>query len=333
MAADLIVKRALAATLVACSIAVAAPALAQVKTLRISTPAVPDDWHVKMLYLFKDELAKTAPARFDVQVHHSGTLFRQGAEAVAMQRGNLEMALLSMQDIARQIPEYSIFTAGYLIRDPDHLAKVYGGSIGEEVSKRIAEAMGIQLLQAVYLGTRQVSLSQPRRVRTPADLAGVKLRMPGSKEWLFLGQALGASPTPLAFTEVYLGLKTGTIDGQDNPLPTLKSAKFYEVTRQIVLTSHLVDVLQLAISVRTWNTLSAGDKAEVKKAAEKGAKFNDENRVREEKELIEFFRAQGIEITIPDVEAFRKTVQAAYLKSEYAEKWPRGLLERINAVK
>src|SRR6266571_3254771 len=276
-------KYATAAALLACLLATAS-AFGQTKTvLRISTPAVPEDWHVKMLYVFRDELNKSAPGRFDVQVHHSGTLFRQGAEAVAMQRGNLEMALLSMQDIARQMPEYSIFTAGYLIRDPDHLAKVYGGPIGGEVSRRIAEVMGIQMLQAVYLGTRQVSLAQPRTVRTPADLAGVKLRMPGSKEWLFLGQALGANPTPLAFTEVYLGLKTGTIDGQDNPLPTLKSAKLYEVTRQIVLTGHLVDVLQLAISSKAWNALPSGDKAEVKKAAAKAAKFNDENRVREEK--------------------------------------------------
>jgi len=326
-------KRARAAALLACLLA-AAPAFGQTKTvLRISTPAVPEDWHVKMLYVFRDELNRAAPGRFDVQVHHSGTLFRQGAEAVAMQRGNLEMALLSMQDIARQLPEYSIFTAGYLIRDPDHLAKIYGGPIGDEVKRKIAEAMGIQLLQAVYLGTRQVSLAQPRTVRTPADLAGVKLRMPGSKEWLFLGQALGANPTPLAFTEVYLGLKTGTIDGQDNPLPTLKSAKFYEVTRQIVLTGHLVDALQLAISSKTWHALSAAHRAQMKRAAAKAASFNDENRVREEKELIEFFRAQGIEITVPDVAAFRKTVQDAYLKSEYAEKWPRGLLERINAVK
>ena len=334
MNASSVLRRAAAATLLACSALAAASAFAQAKTvLRISTPAVPDDWHVKMLYVFRDELATAAPGRFDVQVHHSGTLFRQGAEVVAMQRGNLEMALVSMQDIARQMPEYSIFTAGYLIRDPDHLAKVYGGAIGAEVSRRIAEAMGIQLLQAVYLGTRQVSLAQPRPVRAPADLAGVKLRMPGSKEWLFLGHALGASPTPLAFTEVYLGLKTGTIDGQDNPLPTLKSAKFYEVTRQIVLTGHLVDVLQLAISAKTWNALSAAHRAQVKRAAAKAAKFNDENRAREERELIEFFRSQGIEITTPDVEAFRKTVQAAYLKSEFAQKWPRGLLERINAVK
>src|SRR5256884_6848462 len=216
-------KRARAAALLACLLA-AAPAFAQTKTvLRISTPAVPEDWHVKMLYVFRDELNRAAPGRLDGQVQHSGTLFRQGAEAVAMQRGNLEMALLSMQDIARQLPEYSIFTAGYLIRDPAHLAKVYGGPIGDEVKRKIAEAMGIQLLQAVYLGTRQVSLAQPRTVRTPADLAGVKLRMPGSKEWLFLGQALGANPTPLAFTEGYLGLKTGPIVRPDTPQHALKA--------------------------------------------------------------------------------------------------------------
>jgi TRAP-type transport system periplasmic protein len=310
----------------------AAPVHAQT-VLRISTPAVPDDWHVKMLYVFRDELAKTAPGRFDVQVHHSGTLFKQGAEVVAMQRGNLEMALLSMQDIARQLPEYSIFTAGYLMRDPDHLRKVYGGPIGEEVRRRTEDALGIELLQAVYLGTRQLGLREPRPVRTPADLAGVKLRMPGSKEWLFLGQALGASATPLAFTEVYLGLKTGTIDAQDNPLPTLKSAKFYEVTKQIVLTGHLVDALQIAIAAKTWKALPPPGQAAVRKAAAAAAKFNDDNRQREEKELIEFFRSQGIAVTTPDVGAFRKAVQAAYLKSEYAEKWPRGLLERINAVK
>src|SRR5712691_10619109 len=140
MNASSVLRRAAAATLLACSALAAASAFAQVKTvLRISTPAVPDDWHVKMLYVFKEELGKALPGRFDVQVHHSGTLFRQGTEPVAMQRGNLEMALLSMQDIARQIPEYSIFTAGYLIRDPDHLSKVYSGPIGEEVSRRTVE--------------------------------------------------------------------------------------------------------------------------------------------------------------------------------------------------
>src|SRR5207247_7145857 len=215
---------------------------------------------------------------------------------------------LSMQDIARQMPEYSIFTAGYLSRNPDHLAKVYGGPIGDEVKRKIAEAMGSQLLQAVYLGTRQVSLAQPRTVRTPADLAGVKLRMPGSKEWLFLGEALGATPTPLAFGEVYLGLKTGTIDGQDNPLPSVRAAKFYEVTKQVVLTSHLVDGIFIAISNKAWNAMNPAQKQKVKAAAQAASSYNNENRLKEEAQLVDFFKQQGLLVTTPDVDAFRKSV-------------------------
>jgi TRAP-type transport system periplasmic protein len=303
------------------------------QVLRLSTPAVPEDWHVKMLYVFKEELEKSAPGRFDVQVHHSGTLFKQGSEAVAMQRGNLEMALLSMQDIAKQMPEYSLFTAGYLIRDVDHLNKVYGGPIGQEIGRNVDGKMGIHLVQAAYYGTRQVALRTPRPIKTPADLAGVKLRMPGAKEWLFLGNALGANAMPLPFTEVYLALKTGTIDGQDNPLPTFKAAKFNEVSQQIVLTGHLVDVLQLAMASKTWNGLAADDRTKLQAAAAKAARFNNDNRLREEKELIESFRKQGIQVTTPDAEAFRKTVLAAYQKSEMAAQWPKGLLERVSGVK
>jgi len=328
---------AFVALVLACLTALAlpiTPAGAQTKqVLRISTPAVPDDWHTKMLYVFKDELEKTAPGQFDVQVHHSGTLFKQGTEPTAMARGNLEMALISMQDVAKQIPEYSLFTAGYLIRDPDHQQKVFNGPIGEEIYRKVAEAMDIQILQVAYLGTRQVNLRDVRNVRTPADLSGVKLRMPGSKEWLFLGQALGANPTPLAFNEVYLALKTGTIDGQDNPLPTVKSAKFYEVTRQLVLTSHLVDGVFLAISSKAWKAATAEQQKKVRDAALAGARFNNENRIKDEQGLIEFFKKEGLTVTVPDVEAFRRQVQKAYLESEFSKSWPQGMLERVNATR
>lgn len=320
--------------LAACTVIISS-GLASAQTrqvLRISTPAAPDDWHVKMLSVFKDDLEKSAPGRFDVQIHHSGSLFKQGAESVAMQRGNLEMALVSMQDIAKQIPEYSLFTAGYLIRDPRHLAKVYDGPIGVEINKSIDDKMGVHLLQAVYYGTRQLGLRTPRAVRTPADLASLKLRMPGSKEWLFLGKALGAQATPLPFPEVYMALKTGTVDAQDNPLPTLKAAKFTEVTKQIVLTSHLVDVLQIAISGKVWKALSASERGRLKSAAEKAAQYNNENRIREEKELIDALRKQGIQITTPDVEVFRRHVLDAWRQSEFAQLWPKGLFERVVAV-
>jgi tripartite ATP-independent transporter DctP family solute receptor len=314
--------------------AMALPALAQTKTvLRISTPAVPDDWHAKMWTVFKDTLEKSAPGEFDVQINLNASLFKQGAEPAAMARGNLELTTVSASDIAKIVPEFSIFTAGYIVHSPAQQQKIFNGPIGTEMFKTVSDKMDITPLATAYLGTRQVNLREVRNVKTPADLKGVKLRMPGSKDWLFLGDALGATATPLAFGEVYLGLKTGTIDGQDNPLPSVRAAKFYEVTKQLVLTSHLVDGLFIAISNKSLNTLNAGQKQKVLAAAQAAAAYNNDNRVKEEAQLVEFFRKEGLQVTTPDVEAFRKSVQTAYQNSDYAKVWPKGLVERINATK
>nr|WP_315241440.1 sialic acid TRAP transporter substrate-binding protein SiaP [uncultured Albidiferax sp.] len=312
----------------------ALPALAQTKTvLRISTPAVPDDWHAKMWTVFKEQLEKTAPGEFDVQINLNATLFKQGTEPAAMARGNLELSSISAFDIAKLVPEFSIFTAGYVVRDPDQQQKIFNGPIGAELFKLVSEKMDVTPLATVYLGTRQINLREAKPVKTPADLKGVKLRMPGSKEWLFLGEALGATATPLAFGEVYMGLKTGTIDGQDNPLPSVRAAKFYEVTKQVVLTSHLVDGIFIAIASKSFNALTAAQKQKVTAAAQAAAIYNNENRIKEEGQLVEFFKKEGLQVNTPDVEAFRKSVQATYQASDYAKVWPKGLLDRINATK
>ena len=312
--------------------AMAPAAEAEPMVIRISTPAVPGDWHAEMLYIFEEWLERSRPGEFDVQVHLSATLFDQGTEPAAMQRGNLEMALISAQDIAKQLPEYSIFTAGYLIRDPEHQQKVFGGPVGQEFYQAVADEMDIHILDVAYLGTRQLNLREAREVETPEDLAGVNLRMPGSDTWQFLGQALGANPTPLAFGEVYTALQTGAIDAQDNPLPTVYAAKFYEVTDQLVLTGHLVDGVFLAMAGSFWDGLSDPQKVAVEHAAAGAVLFNNVNRIAQEAELVEFFKEQGLEVTTPDVDAFRERVQQAYLESEYSKDWPEGLLERINAV-
>ena len=309
-------------------------ALAQGKTLlRISTPAVPDDWHAKMWSVFKASLDTSAPGEFDVQINLNATLFKQGTEPAAMARGNLELAAISAFDIAKLIPEFSIFTAGYVLRDVEHQQKVFNGAIGAEWFKRVADKMDVVPLATLYLGTRELNLREVRNVRTPADLKGVKLRMPGSKEWLFLGEALGATATPLAFGEVYLGLKTGTIDGQDNPLPTVRAAKFYEVTKQLVLTHHLVDGLFISMSNKAWSALTAAQKTKVRAAAQAAVVYNNDNRLKEEAQIVEFFKQQGLQVSNPDLAAFRSSVQSAYAASEMAKAWPKGLLERINAVK
>jgi tripartite ATP-independent transporter DctP family solute receptor len=285
-----------------------------------------------MLPVFRDELEKRAPGQFDVEIHLNGTLFKQGTEPAAMQRGNLEMAMISAFDIAKQIPEWSIFTAGYLLRDPQHQAKVFGSDIGQEMYKRVEDQMQIKILAVGYLGTRQLNLRGDKEIKTPADLAGVKLRMPSADTWLFLGEALGANPLPVAFGEIYTALQTGAIDGQDNPLPTVRAAKFYEVTDQIVLTNHLVDAIFLSLAASTWNELNEEQKSALTAAAEAAVAFNNESRIKDEAELVEFFKGEGLKVYAPDVEAFRTHVQQRYLESDLSKAWPAGMVERINAV-
>lgn len=309
----------------------AAQAAAEPVTLRISTAAVAADWHAKMLTVMKDSLEDSG-SDVTLEIHLGATLFKQGAEPIAMQRGNLDMALISAQEISKQIPDWSIFTAGYLIRDPEHQQAVFNGPIGEEMFGLVSEQMNIHVLGPAYLGTRQLNLRGDRRVETPADLDGVKLRMPGAPSWQFLGRALGANPTPMAFTEVYTALQTGTVDGQDNPLPTVKAAKFYEVTDQIILTGHLVDAVFIAVANQSWDKLDDAQKAAMEEAAQAAIAYNNENRLAEEAELVAFFEEQGLDVYEPDVDAFRTRVQEAYLDSEFSEDWPEGLLERINAA-
>lgn len=322
----------LAATVLSAVAGLASAQAPQKKTIQISSPAVPGDWHAEQLYVFKEYIDRSLPGQFDVQIHLNETLFKQGTEPAQMKRGNLDMAMISPQDVAKQLPQYSIFTAGYLIRDVPHQKAVFYGPIGDKYFADVSKEMGVNVLAVGYLGTRQLNLREDKPIKVPADLAGVKLRMPGSKDWQFLGKALGANPTPMAFGEVYLGLKTGTVDGQDNPLPTNQKAKFYEVTKQIVLTDHLVDCVFIAIADATWGKFNAEQQAVFKEAARAAAEFNNQNRLRDEAKLVEFFKSQGLKVYKPDVDAFRAQVQKQYLESEFSQTWPKGLLEQINAA-
>lgn len=319
------------AALTATALTTAAAAQDKIE-LKYTSASVPTDLHTQAMQVFADKLEELAPGRFDTQLYDSGSLFPQGADLDALQRGNAEVTYLSFQLIADNIPEFGLLTAGYLFQSPEHYRAFMASDIGKEFKQRVSDDIGVQLLDTCYLGTRQLNLRQARDVQTPQDLAGLKLRMPSSDAWLFLGEALGASPTPLPFGEVYLALQTGTIDAQDNPLPTVEAAKFYEVTEQIVLTSHLVDGVNIAVNNQTWEQLTDEEKAAMTEAAVTSCNWNNERRISEEARLVKFFEEQGLEVVSPDVDAFREHVQSYYLNSDRAASWPEGWVDQINAL-
>lgn len=327
----LFTRRGILSTVAAVAVvATAGAAAAQDKVVvRLSTPASPTDQRsIALAEVFGPAVAEFA----DYQPNYSASLFKQGTELEAIARGNLEMSITSAQELATLIPEFSIFTAGYLHRDAAHQVAVFNADFMQPMKQKVEDELGVKLLSVMYLGRRQLNLRTEGKVMTPADLAGVKLRMPGTDAWQFLGTALGASPVPLAFTEVYTALQTGAIDGQDNPLPTDKDAKFYEVTKQIVLTSHLVDLNYIAFSKSVWDGLTADQQAIVQKAADEAAELGRQRQLALEDELVQFFKDQGLDVYEPDLDAFRTQVQKAYLESDFSKDWPAGMVEQINAL-
>lgn len=305
------------------------PAFAQDKPkLRFSAVFSEQDIRAEMMKMFSDAVKDD----FAFEGYYGGNLFKQGTELVALQRGNLEMGNIAPQDISNQIPAWSILTAGYLFRDAAHVTSFFASEAGEEMKKMTEDQLGVKVLGPTYFGVRQVGLKGSKQIKTPEDMAGIKLRMPGGEAWQFLGTALGANPTPMAYAEVYTGLQTGAIDGQDNPLPNVENMKFYEVMNQIVLTAHLVGFDVLTISKKAWDAASSEQQSKIQSAADAAIAYSQDEHVAREAELIEKFKGAGLNIYEPDQAAFREHVQKLYLASDLAKSWPEGMVEKINAI-
>jgi tripartite ATP-independent transporter DctP family solute receptor len=322
-------RRAFLTAAAAATAFTALPAFAQDKpALKFSAVFSDQDIRAEMTKQLQDGVAD----HFKLESYFGGNLFKQGTELVAIQRGNLQMGNIAPQDISNQIPEWSVLTSAYLFRDAAHLSAFFRSEVGEEFKKMASDKLGIKILGPTYFGARHVGLKSDKKVSTPADLSGVKLRMPGGDAWQFLGKAIGANPVPVAYAEVYTALQTGAIDGQDNPLPNVKNMKFYEVMSQVVLTSHLIGYDLLVISNKVWEEMSPEQQKAFQDAADKAMKWSEEQHVAQEQTLLEEFKKAGLDIYAPDLEAFRKFAQEQYLASDLAKSWPAGVLEKVAAL-
>jgi TRAP-type C4-dicarboxylate transport system substrate-binding protein len=321
-------RRDLLKTGAALAAATALPAWAQPKPLRFAAVFSDKDIRAEMMQRF----AKDIEAEYKVELFLNSTLFKQGTELVALQRDNLEMGNIAPQDFSKQIPAWSILTSAYLFRDATHLNAFFASESGAMMKKMVEDQVKVKILGPTFFGTRQVGLKPKKKIATPADLAGVKLRMPPGDAWQLLGRSLGANPTPMAYAETYTGLQTGAIDGQDNPLPNVQNMKFNEVMSQIVLTSHLVAFDLLTINLKTWQAMSPATQAKVQGAADKAIAWSAAEHTKREAELAAGFRAGGLEVYAPNIAAFREHAQKIYLASDEAKAWPAGLLDKINKM-
>jgi tripartite ATP-independent transporter DctP family solute receptor len=308
----------------------AVPAWAQAKpNIRFAAVFSDKDIRADMIRM----LAKDVEQDVTIEPFYNGSLYKQGTELVALQRDNLEMANVAPQDISKQVPAWSILTSAYLFRDANHLNAFFASDLGAQMKGMVEDQLKVKILGPTFFGTRQVGLKPKKKINTPADMSGIKLRMPPGEAWQLLGRSIGANPTPMAYAEVYTGLQTGAIDGQDNPLPNVQNMKFYEVMSQIVLTSHLVGFDVLTMNQKTWRALAPDKQKAFQAACDKAIQWSASEHLKREAELADGFKKQGLDVYTPDINAFRTYAQKVYMSSDDAKEWPKGMLEKINALK
>lgn len=301
-------------------------------TLVWSGNCVAADIHAEAMHVFAEKVEEFSGGSVTCDVYTDSTLYSSENELQALIDNDIQVCYLSFPTMATQVPSYEMFSAGYFWGSYDHMTSTLNSDFAaEKIFPAAEEAMGVKVLGAAYLGSRVIN-SRETEVNCYDDMAGMLLRMPNSDAWMQLGKALGAEPTPLAFSELYTALQTGAVEGQDNPLPSDKNAGFYEVTKYLAITNHVVDSLMVSFNQEAWDELTEAQQMAVQDAVDACIEFNDEKRIQEEEDCIAFFEEEGLTVTYPDIAEFKEKVTQYYIDNDLTGTWDMDLYDEIQAL-
>lgn len=286
---------------------------------------------VQMIERVAAEVKAKTGGRVEIQGFPGGQIggSRDMIEAVA--NGSQQLVTEGAANFGAWIPSISVVEAPFIWRDPQHLIKALNGPLLAQYNDQLVKARGMRILGAVYYGTRHVTTSS-KSVQSLDDMRGLKLRVPENDVFRAMAEAWGARPTPMNFNELYLALKQGVVDGQENPLPTIKSGKFHEVQKYIVLTGHIMTPRLVVVNDAAWQKIAAADRKVVEDAMRSAMNWADEQIQSQEKTLLDEFKAAGVTIVTPDVAAFRRATLAA-VPPKFEAKWGKGTYESIATMK
>jgi tripartite ATP-independent transporter DctP family solute receptor len=277
----------------------------------------------------KDVKEKTG-GRVDIQSFPGGQLGGSRDMVESVSSGALTMVTEGAALLGQFVPQLSIIEAPYLWRDADHLSKALNSPLMDELNKVLVEKRGMRVIAPTYYGKRHLTTGS-KPVKTADDMKGFKLRVPEVDTFKAMAEAWGAKPTPLNFNELYLALSQGAVDGQENPLPTIQSNKFFEVQKHLVLTGHIITPRLIVVHEATWKSMSPKDQQVLKAAIEREGQAQDNEILAQEAKLVDTFKSAGMNVITPDLDSFRKPVLAA-LPPKFEAKWGKGLWEKISAA-
>ncbi len=312
--------------------ALAAPTLlrAQATTIRWGESLAISHPQVQMAERIAKEVKEKSAGRIDIQIFPNSQLGSGKDMIESVSAGALQLTTDGAGALSAFLPQLSVIEAPYLWRDAAHMSKASGTPLYAKLNDDLTAKRNMRMLNITYYGKRHLTTGT-KMVRTPADMAGFKLRVPPVDVFLAMAESWGARGTPIAFGELYLALSQGAVDGQENPLPTIQSGKFFEVQKYLVLTEHIITPRMIIVNEGFWKGLRPADRDTLQAAFAAGAAWQDKELLSQEASLVNTFKTQGMTVIEPDLALWRKPVLDAVPK-KFAEKWGRGTFEALLAL-
>ena len=280
---------------------------------------------------FKRILESKLPGKYDVQVYANAQLGDDVRATEAVRMGTLEMVATSASPLTGLVPQFNVFDLPFIITNTKAADAIYDGPVGAKLAA-LLEPKGLKLLAYYENGFRQLTNSV-REVHSPADLKGLKIRTMENPIHLAAWRALGANPTPMPFSEVFTAMQQKTIDGQENPIPTIYLSKFYEVQKYITLTGHVYGPHILLINKKLFDSFPAEDQKIILDAAQQSAVYQRNLNRKMNSDLLDKLKEVGMTVTVPTVEelkAFQDATKPVY--NEWVPKIGKDLVDEFQAT-
>ncbi len=280
---------------------------------------------------FAESIKKKTGGKITVKRYPSAQLGNDRELSEALMIGSVDLVVGGTAPIGWYLPQYAAIEAPFMFRSYEHMDNVLNGEIGQEVADAFLKQKGLRVLAWWHRGPRYLTTTD-RKVTKPADLAGLKLRVPELPTYIEAWRILGTNPTPITYSEIFMGLKQGIVEGQENPLEVIYTSSFHEVQKYAMKTEHLLGVYMMMVNEAMFRGLSAEHRKAIADAAVEEGKREHELMVKYDEEFVAKLKAKGMTFVDVDREAFRRAV-VGELPKRFKGQWAPNFFERIVKTK
>jgi len=309
---------------------IAAPASAQTKLKWAHVYEVAEPYHTQAVWA-ASEIKKLTNGKYDIEVFAASQLGNENQINEGLGLGTVDIIYTGTSFAGSVYKPLSISGAPFMLRDFDHWKAYRGSKLFRDLAKGYEDKTKHKVITLTYYGERMVTAN--KEIKKPEDMKGMKLRVPPAPLYLMLAKSVGANATPIAFAEVYLALQQGTVDGQENPLPTIMAKKFYEVQSHVMLTGHITESLLTIVGAHVWSKLNDDEKKIFQDVlTQAAAKASDEIRTSEQK-IADELRKLGKTVVQVDREAFRKAAVPLHNDASAGAGWTQAQYDEFQGLK